>query len=156
MSNFPDSSSLRSCSGAYPKYDESVLKTPFFSSVANNETVNLVTKYGLRNSQLLTIAPTGTLSTMLGISGGVEPIFANYYERKTESLHGSDTYYKVYTPIVKNYMELNNISDDKDLPDYFVTSGNIDPFMRIKMQATWQKYIDASIELRCRQLGKNI
>ncbi|MBR3772753.1 MAG: adenosylcobalamin-dependent ribonucleoside-diphosphate reductase, partial [Clostridium sp.] len=139
------SSFLASTQGTYPKYDESVLKTPFFSSVANNETVNLVTKYGLRNSQLLTIAPTGTLSTMLGISGGVEPIFANYYERKTESLHGSDTYYKVYTPIVKNYMELNNISDDKDLPDYFVTSGNIDPFMRIKMQATWQKYIDASI-----------
>ena len=61
-------------------------------------------KYGLRNSQLLTIAPTGTLSTMLGISGGIEPIYANYYERKTESLHGSDVYYKVYTKIVEQYM----------------------------------------------------
>ncbi|MBO7697064.1 MAG: hypothetical protein J6Y28_05025 [Acholeplasmatales bacterium] len=37
---------------------------------------------------------------MLGISGGIEPIFANYYTRKTESLHGKDVYYKVYTPIV--------------------------------------------------------
>jgi ribonucleoside-diphosphate reductase alpha chain len=62
----------------------------------------MVKKYGLRNSQLLTIAPTGTLSTMLGVSGGIEPIFANFYERKTESLYGEDKYYKVYTPIVEN------------------------------------------------------
>ena len=42
--------------------------------------------------------PTGTLSTMLGISGGIEPIYANFYERKTESLHGTDVYYKSIRP----------------------------------------------------------
>jgi ribonucleoside-diphosphate reductase alpha chain len=41
---------------------------------------------------------------MLGISGGIEPVFANSYTRKTESLHGEDRYYKVYTPIVDKYM----------------------------------------------------
>ena len=102
-------------------------------------------QYGLRNSQLLTIAPTGTLSTMLGISGGIEPIFANYYERKTESLHGYDEFYKVYTPIVKKYMEEHNIVDDKDLPDFFVTAQTLDYKERIDMQAIWQSHIDASI-----------
>ena len=81
--------------------------------------MELVKKYGLRNSQLLTIAPTGTLSTMLGISGGIEPIYANYYERKTESLHGTDVYYKVYTKIVENYMKEFKITDDANLPEFF-------------------------------------
>ena len=105
----------------------------------------LVDNYGLHNSQLLTIAPTGSLSTMLGVSGGVEPIFANYYERKTESLHGHDEYYKVYTPIVKKYMEENDISDDSDLPDFFVTAQTLNYKDRIAMQAAWQRHIDASI-----------
>ena len=62
--------------------------------------------HGIRNSQLLTIAPTGSISTMLQISGGIEPIFANYYTRKTESLHDETTYYKVYTPIVQKYINI--------------------------------------------------
>ena len=99
----------------------------------------------LRNSQLFTIAPTGTISTMIGVSGGIEPIFANYYERTTKSLHGKDIKYKVYTPIVKQYMEAHNIEDDNNLPQYFVTSSDIPVYSRINMQAVWQKHIDASI-----------
>lgn len=99
----------------------------------------------LRNSQLFTIAPTGTISTMIGVSGGIEPIFANYYERTTKSLHGKDVKYKVYTPIVKQYMEEHNIEDDNELPHYFVTSSDIPVYSRINMQAVWQKHIDASI-----------
>lgn len=129
----------------YPNYSESVMDTAFFSKNALGNTRGEIMQYGLRNSQLLTIAPTGTLSTMLGISGGIEPIFANYYERKTESLHGHDEFYKVYTPIVKKYMEEHNIVDDKDLPDFFVTAQTLDYKERIDMQAIWQSHIDASI-----------
>ena len=58
--------------GAYPGYDmEQVMSTPYFQANTSEATVELVKKYGLRNSQLLTIAPTGTLSTMLGISGAL-------------------------------------------------------------------------------------
>lgn len=131
--------------GFYPNYSESVMDTAFFTKNALGNTRGEIMQYGLRNSQLLTIAPTGTLSTMLGISGGIEPIFANYYERKTESLHGHDEYYKVYTPIVKTYMEEHNIVDDKDLPDFFVTAQTLDYKERIDMQAIWQNHIDASI-----------
>ena len=131
--------------GFYPNYSESVMDTAFFTKNALGNTRGEIMQYGLKNSQLLTIAPTGTLSTMLGISGGIEPIFANYYERKTESLHGHDEYYKVYTPIVKTYMEEHNIVDDKDLPDFFVTAQTLDYKERIDMQAIWQNHIDASI-----------
>lgn len=132
--------------GAFPKCNtEEIISTPFFMHNASEETIELVKQYGLRNSQLLTIAPTGTLSTMLGISGGIEPIFANYYERKTESLHGKDVTYKVYTPIVQKYMELHNIEDDGNLPHYFVTAQTLRYDKRIDMQSVWQNHIDASI-----------
>ena len=132
--------------GPYPKYnEEAVLESYFVQCNADEETYNLISKYGLRNSQLLTIAPTGTLSTMLGISGGVEPIFSFSYSRKTQSLHGEDVYYKVFTPIAQEYMEKHGITEEEDLPDFFVTSQTIDPFMRVKIQGAWQKHIDASI-----------
>lgn len=124
---------------------EEIMETPYFLMNTTEETRALVKEYGLRNSQLLTIAPTGTLSTMLGISGGIEPVYANYYERKTESLHGEDVYYRVYTKIVKDYMETHGMEDDSQLPEFFVTAMNLDYKQRIDMQAIWQLHVDASI-----------
>ena len=130
----------------YPKYNpEAIESSAFFTRNALGTTKELVATYGLRNSQLLTCAPTGSLSTMLQISGGIEPIFANYYERKTESLHGKDKTYKVYTKIVDEYMKANQLSDDSQLPDYFVTAQTLNYRKRIDMQAIWQQHIDASI-----------
>ena len=129
----------------YEKYDLRVMSTPYFKAHADTLTHQYVETYGLRNSQLLTIAPTGTLSTMLGISGGIEPIFANSYTRKTESLHGHDEFYKVYTPIVQEYMDTHGLKDESELPKWFVTSSDISPRDRIAMQAVWQNSIDASI-----------
>lgn len=124
---------------------EEIMETPYLLMNTTEETRALVKEYGFRNSQLLTIAPTGTLSTMLGISGGIEPVYANYYERKTESLHGEDVYYRVYTKIVKDYMETYGIEEDRELPGFFVTAMNLDYKQRIDMQAIWQLHVDASI-----------
>ena len=125
--------------GDYPMFDRDAVNT--------SPMLNAIDYYveGLNNSQLLTIAPTGSISTMLGISGGIEPIFANSYTRKTQSLHGEDVVYKVYTPIVKEYMKVHNITDESQLPKEFVISSDISPKDRINCQATWQNWIDASI-----------
>ena len=132
--------------GVYPRYKpDAIEQSAFYSKNALGETKELVESFGLRNSQLLTIAPTGSLSTMLGVSGGIEPIFANYYTRKTESLKGHDEYYKVYTPIVKEYMDKHGLKDDSELPDYFVTAQALAYKNRIYMQSIWQAHIDASI-----------
>ena len=131
--------------GTYPKYNPSaVASSRFYIANITDHVKAAVRDHGLRNSQLLTIAPTGTLSTMLGISGGIEPIYANYYTRKTESLYGEEKYYKVYTPIVKQYMDANDV-DDTQLPKYFVTAMDLDYKARINMQAAWQYSVDASI-----------
>lgn len=129
----------------YPKYQKNTLLTPFIRQNADSITYDLIRKYGLYNSQLLTVAPTGTLSTMLGISGGIEPIFAKSYKRKTESLHGESRYYDVLTPIYAKYAQENNLTVNDKFPDWFVDSSEISPVQRVKMQAAWQKGIDASI-----------
>lgn len=131
--------------GSYNNYKSCVQKSEFLKNNTCESTKEVIEAYGLRNSQLLTIAPTGTISTMLGISGGIEPIFANSYTRKTESLHGHDEYYKVYTPIVKEYMDEYGLKDEAELPNWFCTSSTISPLNRVLMQGVWQKHIDASI-----------
>ena len=123
----------------YPMWNDNVYKSRFFTKHYN-------VKKPLRNSQLLTIAPTGTLSTLLGISGGVEPIFANYYTRKTESLHGEDKYYKIFTKIAWDYLQEHGYGEDESkLPSYFITSPEIPYKQRVDMQSIWQSHIDASI-----------
>lgn len=113
------------------------------SNVIEDNTIDLIKRYGLRNSQLFTIAPTGSISTMLGVSGGVEPIFATHYTRKTESLHGEDVYYNVYTPIIQKMIDMELIAEEN--VSTIATAQNIDPFDRVTIQATWQRFIDASI-----------
>lgn len=132
--------------GAFPRFTKEILKSDFLLNNSTEATYDLINTYGLRNSQILTIAPTGSLSTMLGISGGIEPIFNISYVRKTQTLNnGEETFYKVYTPIAKSFMETNNISEESELPDIFVTAMTLTPLERIKMQGVWQSHIDASI-----------
>ena len=79
---------------------------------------------------------------MFETSTGVEPYFALSYTRKTQSLNGEDTYYQVDSKIVEDYKKATG---DVKLSDYFVTSANINPIDRIKVQAALQEYTDASI-----------
>lgn len=92
----------------------------------------------MRNSQLLAIAPTGTISTMLGVSGGIEPLFSLEYERTTKSLHDGDVTYKVVPKVVKE-------ARDAGLVKGIICAQDIPYEDRINMQAIWQKHIDGSI-----------
>lgn len=97
------------------------------------------------NSQLLTVAPTGSISTMIGVSGGIEPIFAKSFNRRTVSLSGKDETHAVRPKVIEDLMNKLGISDDKDLPAYVVTALEIPWMERVSMQSIWQKHIDASI-----------
>ncbi len=134
--------------GVYPLYNKhAVLSSPYLKFVCTSETYSMIKKYGLRNAELLSIAPNGSISSLIGVSGGCEPIFQNSYTRKSESLgdNGQEIYYKVYTPIVKEYMEQNNIINEQDLPNYFITAMDLNYKERIKVQSELQKYIDSAI-----------
>lgn len=141
------SAHLAAIDGPYPglKSISDITSTPFFRANADEDTVELVNKYGLRNSQLLTIAPTGTISTMINVSGGMEPLFAISYDRTTKTLHGDkDVTYKVFSGVVQQYIDATGGSGES-LPDYFITAHQLNYKERIKVQAAWQLYIDASI-----------
>lgn len=135
--------------GTYESSDvNKILKSEYIKTVATKKTIELIKKYGLRNAELLSIAPTGSISTMLGVSGGTEPIFQTSYTRKVESItdeNGEPQYFTVYTPIVKEYMEKHGLTDEKELPDYFVTAPELDYKKRIDMQSVLQKYVDSAI-----------
>jgi len=119
-------------------FDSKIIQKHF-----TKEEIEELKKNGLRNSSLISVAPTGSISNLFGVTGGIEPEFAFEYTRKTESLHGNEEmYYTVYAPIAKEYMEKNNTSE---LPDYFVTSENIYWKDRVDIQAIAQESTDTAI-----------
>ena len=120
-----------------------VTENPFITEEQKTYLTELVLKYGLRNSQLLSIAPTGTISTIRNLSGGIEPIFALQFTRTTKTIRNHDYTYLVEPKCVSNYKK--KYPNKKELPDYFVTARDISYKDRLKMQATWQKHIDNSI-----------
>lgn len=145
---------LAKTAGCYPMCKKEKLVDSSFIKALNlpYNMIEDIRTYGLHNSQLLTCAPTGSIATMLQVSTGVEPNFALKYTRKTQSLNGKDTYYDVNAKIVDDYFSartfneyVNDLDDNKDLPNYFVESKDIAPINRIKMQGTLQKWIDNSI-----------
>jgi len=136
---FLESARLGKARGNFGEFDAHAIKESTFYK-CNKQLLDDWDGKHLRNSQILTIAPTGTISTMLGVSGGIEPLFATHYTRKTESLHGCDKYYKVVTPIIAELF-----GDSETLPSFVVTAHDIHYKNRIDIQAAAQRYIDASI-----------
>lgn len=113
--------------------------------------VNSIYGYGLANSQLLTVAPTGSIATMIDVSGGIEPLFATHYNRVTKSLNGEDTTYTVYPKVIKDviaskYGKCIDVSDiDLSSEESIITAHQIPYYDRLKVQSVWQKFIDAAI-----------
>lgn len=144
-----ESANLAKEFGVYPKYNDLVLESDFFKYVTKNhpEVVEVVKKYGLRNSQLLTCAPTGSLASLLNTSGSAEAIFATSYNRRTLSLKDKEAVYKVYPKIIKEFIDKGYSEDN--LPDYIVTAHRIPYRERLNVQAALNTWIDASISSTC-------
>ena len=162
---FQASASLAAEKGASPIYsEEEYMKCPFIKAALSKETQSLIRENGIRNIAIMSIAPTGSISNIIkgiqvggknyiGVSGGVEPIFALYYTRRTESFKKNE-FYKVFHSSVQAYIDkmdlrkeledANNIEDI--LPDYFLrTAHHIKPEKRVEIQGLIQRYIDHSI-----------
>jgi ribonucleoside-diphosphate reductase alpha chain len=129
--------------GSFPAFDaEKHLAQPFVSRM-DEKVKEKIRSQGIRNAAITTIPPVGSGSILAGTSSGVEPVFAFFYTRRSKSL--SEGEFKVFHPLVKEYMSASGARDEGELPSYFVTSHQIKPEMRVKMQATIQKHIDTAI-----------
>ena len=133
--------------GAFPlcKPDK-IAKSKLINKILPPSDIEPIKEYGLRNCSLISIAPTGSIATMLGVSGGCEPEFALSYTRKTENLNES---YDVFCKSVEEYWKLTDETMDKgnikSLPKYFVTSKDINWKDRIDTQSAMQDYVDTAI-----------
>jgi len=127
--------------GSFPLFDwEGVSKSKFIQGLPK-QMQDRIREQGLRNSTLITVPPVGTGSIVAQTSSGVEPIFCTSYTRRVKQYDGeSFREYKVYHPLVRDLY-----GGDESLPDHVVTSHDIDPYFRVKMQGVIQRYTDSSI-----------
>jgi len=129
--------------GAFPYYDERFL-SGYLVQKLDKDVQNLIKEYGIRNSRLLSIAPTGTISLVMNnVSSGIEPIFSYEYERKVRNLDNTYRSEKVMDYAYLLYKE--KFGEDAELPDYFETTLNLDVDAHLKMQAVLQNWVDTSI-----------
>jgi ribonucleoside-diphosphate reductase alpha chain len=100
-----------------------------------------ILKYGIRNSHLLTVAPTGSTGTMIGCSTGLEPYFAFTYYRSGRL----GKFIEVKAPIVEEYLKYHPEADPDHLPDFFVSAMELTPEEHADVQCIIQRWVDSSL-----------
>lgn len=96
---------------------------------------------GIRNSHLLTVAPTGSTGTMVGVSTGLEPYFSFSYYRSGRL----GKFIEVKADIVQEYLDQHPEADPENLPKWFVTAMELAPEAHADVQCVIQRWIDSSI-----------
>ncbi len=132
--------------GAFPKFDaRGYLAEGTFASRLPESLKAAIHQHGIRNSHLLSIAPTGTVSLAFAdnASNGIEPPFSWMYKRKKRESDGSTTEYAVEDHAWRLYRELGG--DVEVLPDYFVSALAMPAEGHIAMMEAVQPFVDTAI-----------
>lgn len=131
-------------------YDKTA-KSAFFQNL-DEDTKELVKKLGLLNGQIISVAPTGSISLLAGrYTGGCEPIYKLYYDRTTHKLEEQGKTFRVFAASIEDLLKRNELPLDTDAEDikkmfpYVIESHEVEPVRRVLTQATMQKYVDNSI-----------
>jgi ribonucleoside-diphosphate reductase alpha chain len=132
--------------GAFPKFNaDGYLAPGTFASRLPESIKAAIRKHGIRNSHLLSIAPTGTVSLAFAdnASNGIEPAFSWMYKRKKREADGSHSEYSVEDHAWRVYRELGG--DVSKLPDYFVSALDMSAANHIAMMEAVQPFVDTAI-----------
>ncbi len=132
--------------GAFPLFNADLyLSGGNFASRLPQDVKDQIRKHGLRNSHLLSIAPTGTISLAFAdnASNGIEPPFSWLYTRKKRMADGTFKEYAVEDFAWRLYK--HGGGDVSKLPDYFVTALDISAQAHKDMVAAVAPYVDTSI-----------
>ena len=132
--------------GAFHRLDvDGYLDAGTFASRLPAAIKQAIRTHGIRNSHLLSIAPTGTVSLAFAdnASNGIEPPFSWMYQRRKREADGSTTEYAVEDHAWRMYRELGG--DLTQLPDYFVSALAMSATDHIAMMEAVQPYIDTAI-----------
>ena len=141
--SYLSSSELAKEKGSFPLFDADQYLASKTLTKMDQDVRDLISKNGIRNALLTSIAPTGTISLYAGnVSSGIEPVFAYSYNRKVLQKDGSHTDEDVVDYAVQIWREKFG---SKPFPDYFVNAQTLDPIDHVRMQSAAQKWIDSSI-----------
>ena len=134
--------------GAFPKFDaDQYLSSKSFANRLPDDIKAAIKKHGLRNSHLLSIAPTGTVSLAFAdnASNGIEPPFSWTYKRRKREADGSHSEYNVDDHAFRLYHALHGTDRNSALPDYFVNALEMTATEHVAMMEAVQPFIDTSI-----------
>lgn len=132
--------------GAFPKFDaEGYLAEGTFASRLPETLRTAIRTHGIRNSHLLSIAPTGTVSLAFAdnASNGIEPPFSWMYRRKKREADGTTTDYAVEDHAWRLYRELGG--DMAQLPEFFVSALSMPAADHLAMMEAVQPFVDTAI-----------
>lgn len=132
--------------GAFPLFDaDQYLAAPRFASRLPEDLKRSIARHGLRNSHLLSIAPTGTISLAFAdnAANGIEPPFSWTYQRKKREADGSHKVYDVEDHAWRLYRHLGG--DVSKLPPQFVTALEISALDHMRMVAAVAPFVDSAI-----------
>jgi len=129
--------------GSFPRFDKEQYPKGKFIQELPKDIQNDIKKSGIRNSLLLMQAPTGSTSLMANTTSGIEPVFEFEFirhDRLGEHVLRHHLYGQWYQKHKKEIKE-NKLKK----PEWFVSANELSPEDHVKVQATIQKYVDASI-----------
>ena len=132
--------------GAFPLFDANAyLASGTFASRLPEDLQAEIRTHGIRNSHLLSVAPTGTVSLAFAdnASNGIEPAFSWTYQRTRRMADGSNESFTVEDHAWRVYRELGG--DVDALPDYFVSALQMSAQEHVAMMAAVQPFVDTSI-----------
>jgi len=132
--------------GAFPKFDaQAYLAEGSFASRLPEALKQSIRQHGMRNSHVLSIAPTGTVSLAFAdnASNGIEPAFSWVYWRKKRLADGTTTEYPVEDHAWRVYRSLGG--DIEQLPGYFVSALEMSANDHIAMMQAVQPWVDTAI-----------
>ena len=148
---------LAEARGVFPAWEESIWG-PDGKCARGADGERVRTERRLRNCNLTTVAPTGTISIIAGCSGGIEPLFAvafmrnqagvmmpdvnpDFVERaKREGWHSDDLMERIAE---EGHIHFDEVPDE--VQDTFRTSHDISPEWHVRMQAAFQEHVDSAI-----------
>ncbi len=131
--------------GPFPGIDKKKHLDGYFVRQLPDAIRKKMRKWGVRNSVILQQAPTGTTSLLSGVSSGIEPVYE--FEMIRRDRLGEHTLrHPLYEAWFEEFKKINGRDPAKaDRPDYFVSANDLTPEDHVYVQATIQKYVDASI-----------
>jgi ribonucleoside-diphosphate reductase alpha chain len=129
---------------AFPSLDrEKHLQAPFVANLPDDIRAGIAA-HGIRNSHLLAIAPTGTISLLAGnVSSGIEPVFAGEFERKVLNEDGTTRAFRLVDYALDLWRRRGGEPDST--PPAFVCASELEPHDHLAMQSALQRHVDSSI-----------